>query len=264
MPFKCPQCAQGGWVDWKNLNRALRCPKCTCRFLIDSDGQLRSFDDSQQVCFTCARCGKSGRIPAILVPRGVHCPGCKLPISVGMEIAAREEAAESARATGHDGTSGVDRHSRSMRAVSGASRWVAAAVGLVTVSGLALWSFSGGSSLDSTAAAFTQHCLAGRLDRAAEFIADDPYHRIEFERWFLRHFASIQVTHRPRGDRARVAAELVDELDQGDEQAALKLTMSSLFIGERTHRQIWRQQESGWLFDPVATLAEQDKSGIRR
>lgn len=270
LPFNCPQCAHTGWVDWKNLNRALRCPKCDCHFLVDRDGQVRSFADADQVHFTCVRCGKSGQFPATLVERGAQCPSCKLPLSFGSDNGPRvnEESQKAKRGAvpAHRGTidpalpTPLGRKQRLLLKGGCIAVLIVAAVAC----GLLLQAYGRAESVEEMAAAFTQYCLAGKRDRAVEFIADDVVQRMEFERWFLRHFASIQASHRPKGDRAQVAAELAEEHHDDPHQSALQLTMSSSFIGQREHRQIWRQQDAKWSFDPVATLAEQDKPGKRR
>jgi hypothetical protein len=259
----CPDCKQVGMVEWKNLNRPMRC-QCGCRFLIDRDGQLRSFENMAQVHFTCPRCSQTSSFPLSLVGKGACCPGCGLTIAKTPEkpLPAVEEESPPTKFGKRAPRNGSGSSTRAAQRTANRKPLVvllSACCVAAVVAAFVVKSFFGGSSADAAARAFTESCLAGNWNDAREFIEESDVQRAEFDRFSIRYFASIQNDFRPPGDK--VAVEIKPVAD-GPQERVLQVVLRSTALGERAHPQVWRINSGHWLFDPSVTLRRQDSGAL--
>lgn len=270
IPVRCPQCREPGLVHLTRLQNGMKCPACDCHFIVGRDGQIRRVADLPHVRYSCPRCHQAGLVPAPLAARTAKCPHCRLPLARGPDhkLYGADEAAEMWRQNGGktQRLSWSDRFGQFVTASDGRLRkQCVAAMALPAV--VALWLAAWGLktlldfSLETRAAAFTYACLVGEEDGVLEYLEDDAVQYVELKRW-IRRFASILDRHRPAGDRVRVDVETVDSRPG---RRVLLVTVRSEFLGARRHIQHWRQRNSRWLFDSLATLAdEQGPPAARR
>jgi hypothetical protein len=271
VPLTCPKCNAAGWIEWQNLSHSIRCPKCSDQFLIAPNGKFRSLADLPQTRFECPRCGQSGSIPTMLAERGAECIGCKLRLVAGpdQKLHGVKEAKELRRAA------------QMKKPKHGLALWLErqfqTADGRVRKGAVAVWSIGAAAmfvamvmllfnlfdnSLETQAKNFTSACLAGDWSAAEESFADDDVQLAEFNRWRMRHFTSIIDEHRPAGDSVRIDVESTN----GEAlPRILNITLTSDFLGTRSHTQCWNQQDGRWQFEPQKTLEATDGVvGIRR
>jgi hypothetical protein len=264
VPLTCPKCNAAGWVEWQNLSHSIRCPKCSNQFLIAPNGQFRSLSDLPQTRFDCPRCGQSGSIPTMFAERGAECIGCKLRLAAGpdQKLHGIKEAKELRRAARmRKPKQGINRWlERMFQTADGRLRkgavvvWGIGATAMLVAVSMVLFSLFD-NSLETRARHFTQACLAGDWTAAEGSMADDDVQKSEFARWRMRHFTSILDDHRPAGDSVRVD---VESTNRGTLPRMLKITLTSDFLGTRTHEQCWSQQDGHWQFEPQKTLEATD------
>jgi len=266
LSLACPQCGVTGWVKWTSLARGIHCPKCQCEFLIAKNGQVASYRDLPQTRYSCPRCGKSGSLPTQLVVRKAECVDCKLPLMAGpdhqlhgvKEATALRRVAE---AQARDESYAAWLKANLRHGDGRIRRWrllaivccLAVAVTLITAA-VRSWL---DDSVETAARRFTQACLADNRSGRKYLPEGDEVQRLEFDRWWTRHFASIEAKHRPKGDRVRVE---VDPSADGSPLRTLKIHLTSEFFGTRTLEQIWREQNGLWTFDCSETLAMTDRA----
>jgi hypothetical protein len=266
IPITCPQCSLNGLVGWTSLQNGIRCPQCECEFLVARDGTIRRLAELPQVRYSCPRCHKSGHMPRILAARGAKCPGCglKLARAPNRRMDGAAEAAEqwksqtlkphrpryaelvAARLWNPDGT---------MHKVNVTLAAASVAVMLVAVASLlsTLFDFSTAARVRR----FTYDCLGSHPDAPLACLEDDAVQQVEFDRWRLRHFASILDRHRPDGDDVQIDVQAIERREPYE---IYLVTLRSPHLGVRRHVQHWRDHGERWLFDSRATMAEESPS----
>jgi hypothetical protein len=257
----CPKCGTIGWLKWSSLKYRIGCPKCKCSFWMGRNGQLQNYANVPQVRYECPRCGDAGSLPEQFVVHGVKCSTCKLPLARGPDQRLHETkhaeelqraARKAKRSASKAQASKIFLDDRGRTSYLNVALVFAIAIG-VSMGGY--WLFSGwiDTSLATTAGRFTRVCLSGNWNNAHQFMEDDAVQRAYFDRWRMRYFTSILDAHRPSGDKVTVTVETVKENPQ---KCVLNVTLSSPFIGERSHRQHWQCSNEIWLFDATATVGE--------
>lgn len=250
LSFACPECERDCWVPWEHLARGLRCPSCQCRFGIDSSGHLSSQRRLPELKFVCPRCGERESLPATAAERGVTCTACQLRLLPGPEgrLYTAQELAEAKRK--------VVVQMKDARAAAPQRRGQAWMLGAAACAGVLLllvgvWAWSGGSSVESAARAFTYECLAGKHGSADSYVVPQGFQQQQIGRWRMLHFASIVDQYRPSGDQVTVEVESL----AGDEQEReLEVTLTSPFLGQRRLRQYWKLNDDRWWFDAATSL----------
>ncbi|MFO0913461.1 MAG: hypothetical protein U0795_10925 [Pirellulales bacterium] len=250
----CPRCGQAGWIAWNKLSANLRCSNCSCQFVLSRSGEFRDQADLPHVRYDCPRCRQSGRIPAEVPVRHAECRTCRLPLVMGPDqrLHGAAEAAEMRRQAPHsaarqtDGRSGWELHRLGQVALYGG---MAAAVLVIAVT---VWWARSPATPAAMARRFTAACLSRDRNAASRYVAEDDVEQAEFTRWWLRYFPSISDSHRPEGDRIKIAAEVAA---QNGEKCLVKVELKSDFIGTRSHVQIWRKDGQAWTFDVLASLS---------
>jgi hypothetical protein len=270
--FDCPNCRDQCWVEWKHLNKALRCRKCNARIRIERSQIETVPDDRARIKFNCPRCKFAGSLATNVAARGTQCTACELPLFLGpdgqlysaedlervVEQAARPKQVAWSFVLVAIVAEKADRLFRSR-----AMRWplvcLAGVLLVATIVG-AVQAFrwlAGSDMPEAYARAFTQSCLDGRKDDPLAFVGDDPVQLVEFNRWRMRHMVSMHAHVRPEGDQVAVNAE---PLEVGSDRCAFRVTMTSPFMGERATTQWWRHQDDRWWFDAATTIDKENNA----
>lgn len=268
LPISCPKCGMDGLVDWKTLEHGIRCPHCECEFMVSRGGRVVLLAELPHLRYSCPRCGHNGATPSMVAARRVDCAHCKLSLMRGPDqrFYGEKEAAELWRAEGSTIPAAHragwrERLSGWSRTHDGRLHKLRIALAIAPIVALA---FLGGQfilsvfdrSPETMARLFTEACLAGNAAATRAFLDDnDDVQRIEFDRWQLRHFASITQKHRPKGDDVNVEVQLVKDAPAS---RVFYVAMKSPFLGSRALIQHWRELETGWQFDAIATLSAED------
>jgi hypothetical protein len=208
--------------------------------------------------YSCPRCRKKGAL--MLGAEQPECAGCGLPLVAGPNgrlYAAHELEALDARskATRH----AMERAERADRARVLSPRLTRVLVGgaiatilLMAGGTFAFWRSPPAAHAQATT--LTRQCLDGDWQTAISSVGDDDLQRAEFRRWQIMHFASIQAKVRPAGDRVRLD---VTDIQSSNELRVLRVTMTSPFMGERSHAQYWNRTSDGnWRFDAVTSFQD--------
>lgn len=262
LALSCPKCGVTGWVKLTSLNHGIHCPKCKAEFMVGRTGQMVSLVDQPQTRFTCPRCGKSGSVPSNLGIRRAACASCKLPLVAGpdQKLHGVKEAEELNRQAIKAKPAATWRSwlekeigARSHRAQT---LFVTGVVTLV-LAALCGLGFAVAAILDDSpeksVRRFTQLCLRDDGRAAGKLLVEDDIQKSQFERWQIMHFASIIDKHRPHGDSMKIE---VEPRQVDGERGRFKVTLTSEFVGARSHEQVWRRQDGQWRFDAFATLGE--------
>lgn len=268
LTLDCPGCGQSGTIRVARLHRGLRCPRCRKQFLIDRSGQVLALSRMAQTRFTCPRCGQSGSVPKELKVRRAECAQCKLPLAAGPDqrLHGAREAAEMIRQS----VARSKRYAlvgwmeRRLGVTESRARKLVAVLCVALLAALIGGGLFGARQLfdDSpqrSVRGLVRACLHGNAKAAQDYLDDDAVQRLEFERWRIRHFASIVDQVRPSGDRVEIQIEPLS--NQADEGVFL-VTLSSAFFGARSHEQVWRQLDGRWQFDALATLDRHDRPPV--
>jgi ribosomal protein S27AE len=225
---------------------------------------MHKMEELPQTRFTCPRCGKSGSIAATFVVQKAECGDCKLALVAGPDrkLHGVREAAELHRAA----KATAPRRYREWleanfrRADGRLHRGYVVSVAGLTIALALTAGYLVRSLLDNSpetlALRLTAKCLAGDFKSAERYLPDDDVQRVEFERWRMRHFASIIQKFRPAGDRVGMGATPLEQLAS---KATFQIEMQSDFFGARRLKQVWVCDEDGiWRFDVCETLAVED------
>ncbi|MDZ4818800.1 MAG: hypothetical protein SGJ20_07490 [Planctomycetota bacterium] len=200
----------------------------------------------------------------MLANRGVQCSSCKLPLAIGPDRKLRgvQEAAELRRVvrSGRGKKTIGDWFTDKLTTADGrlnrkvACVWGSLLVGAIVFgSSLLLRLFD--YSVATPSRELTLTCLAGDWDDAEAFMQDDPVQLAEFKRWRMRHFTSILDEYRPDGDSVEIGVEIVKSESP---RTTVQVSISSDFLGSRSHTQCWIEQDGNWYFQPLETLHATD------
>lgn len=254
----CPHCERGGWVAWERLQSVMRCPACEQRFRLGPDGRFQSFTMPARLRYRCPRCRHSADLAASQALSGTECAACGLTLYAGpgrKVYDAAELAAAQRKAREQSWAAQMRKRAARPFLRKGRMHWPMvglAAASLAALCGLAaLLMYTGPPTLERSVVEFTQACLADDDSTMEHYVGEDDHQRMEFARFKIMHFASIRDAFRPVGDKARVSAKPLEPNSR-----VVQVTISSEFLGARTHEQYWRAKDGAWKFDAVGTLAK--------
>lgn len=267
LELSCPACGAKGTVDCNKLDRGLRCHHCRDEFALLSGGRIVSLAALKQIPYTCPRCKRQGRLPAIFASRHARCADCQLPLELGPDrklhskpdanqlrrLHVQENLRDRRHRQQHKSEQGSLQSKRRLRRTLLIGILTATMVVTAVTLKWSVWD----TSLQVRAHRFARHCLASEWDDAAAFFEEDAVQRIEFERWRMRHLSSILDRYRPDNDRVRIKLEVIE---QGTHRSTLRVTFQSPMIGTRSHVQCWNRTEGRWCFNSLATLAREDRT----
>lgn len=268
--LRCPRCRLVGWVEWQNLGHGLKCSHCQCRFVLGRGGKILTPDSLPHVAYHCPRCKQRGRIPAMLASHGAQCSACQLPLVWGIDNQLHDrQAAARLRQTkiddvipGHathplpGGRGGELLAARPIvvRRLGRTCRIVAATCVVLLCSVAVIYLHeSRQANPVSAACRFTRLCLCDRALAAQYFVEQESDVQLaEYERWWVRWFPSLQDRVRPSQDRVAIKAIIAQ---RSDSHYVMELTMTSAYLGTRTHKQVWYSDRGVWKFDAQKSLA---------
>jgi|GEM_PF-1691658 len=264
LKLACPKCAGVGTLSLQSLRHIIRCKRCDCEFLMARDGELQLQPRPAPARYDCPRCGHAGSLTVRRSVRNAECEKCSCPLVRSSDHRFRgvQEIEPAGRPAGAA-------KSHPARFVAWSSSLAAfrrrAGRGMMLCAGVLL----GGLLITGAVLAarfflphegahvqrFTRACLSADRSALRQYLPDDPVQKLEFDRWQIRHFASIKDAHRPAGDTIAIQVDLVEE---SPPFRRYRVTMTSPFIGTRSHQQTWRLLGDQWCFDPAATLTATD------